>query len=697
MRDGWAVSVTPLPEQPLTADQGKVHPTDGNLPGTESIPEPAAALLRSPSPAWLAWLKLTGLRGKLILPYAVLTLLTAAIGIFVVMRLVASSARERFQTQLVEASRVAGDGIVRRESEHLESLRLMAFAQGIVPAVQTNDQAAVEALLGPLVLNNRMDLVTITDRKGIEIMTFLLNPDQVSYTALPGGADLSENELVAKVLSGQTDELGDKYAKLDAVLDDVYLFTSAPIQDETEQIAGVVIMGSRLETVLDQLKEEQSVTAEIIILDTDGKKVDMTRVEPNEGVSVLEISPGEAQDLINRLPQAASNEEVTLGKDVTLDGRPYKVLYAPLVVRQQPLLVLGVILPYGDIFFTEIDSRNQFALIFTLGTACVIIIGYLIYQNIARPILRLRQVSQAVAGGDLEQRTEVKRTDEIGELASAFDSMTDRLKARTMEARRLYDETVQRNLELKETNHRLQTAQQQLIQSEKLAAVGQLTAGIVHDVKNPLAVIKGLAEILQEEAADAFAQEQLTLIRDNASRANTIVSDLLKFARQSTPEMMTRDLRETVQASVRLTEYLARKNKVTPTMDLPDEPLDVTYDAQQIEQVLINLIQNAVQAMPGGGTLNIQLASVNGQAIIKVQDTGTGISPDNLNRIFDPFFTTKPEGEGTGLGLSVSYGIITRHRGEIMAESVMGQGTTFIIKLPVTQPESNGAGETYAG
>src|SRR6185436_3345646 len=247
---------------------------------------------------------------------------------------------------------------------------------------------------------------------------------------------------------------------------------------------------------------------------------------------------------------------------------------------------------------TEATSRNQLSLVFALGTAFVVLIGYLLARSIASPILRLRTISQAVAAGDLNQRTGLEQGDEIGELATAFDTMTLRLRQRTAE----------------------------LVQSEKLAAVGQLTAGIVHDVKNPLAVIKGLSEELREElGSDPVVLEQLNSIRDNATRANTIVSDLMKFARQSTPEMSRRDLRETVEASLRLTEYLARRAKVKTISDLPPQSVLVTYDAQQLEQVLINLIGNAIQAMPNGGTLRVNLSQTETAIAIAVQDTGTGI------------------------------------------------------------------------
>jgi two-component system NtrC family sensor kinase len=298
-------------------------------------------------------------------------------------------------------------------------------------------------------------------------------------------------------------------------------------------------------------------------------------------------------------------------------------------------------------------------------------------------------VSQAVAAGDLEQKTGLHEADEIGELAIAFDTMTVKLRERTAEAARLYTETVQRNTELAEANAKLQMAQQQLVQSEKLAAVGQLTAGIVHDVKNPLAIIIGLAEEVPEHnKLDDFTRDSLRTISESGRRANKIVTDLLKFAREATPDLARQDLRETIETVLRLTEYLVRRAKVRVIKDLPTAPTMVTYDAAQIEQVLMNLVQNAIQAMPKGGQLRMVLTPATEAVAIAIQDTGTGISPQNLMRIFDPFFTTKPRGEGTGLGLSVSYGIVARHGGRIDVESEMGVGTTFTILLPLQPPAS---------
>jgi len=663
------VAVTPLSEKTLAGDQAAPAPKPGDLTGRVA-PGSEARLDRFANLALPG-----GLRAKLILPYVLLTLLTAMVGIFVVMRLVAGSARERFFNQLNEASRVVADGIVRRERLQLDTLRRLVFTEGVPEAVARENVAALEQLLGQLVINDRIEVLTIVNRRGIEELTFILNPDGLSYET-SRNVDLSGDSLVTNVLRGQQDELGDKYAAIRALQTGAFLFTSAPVRDEAGLIVGAMLMGTRLDTLIGELKAQS--LADVLALDPNGKLTTTTLVQPEEGYALLELTSVEA-----------SGPSAQLIKERTLYGRPFQLLYTPLTVRSQRVGVLAVALPSDYFVSTEITSRDTFALIFTAGTTLMIVIGLALARHIARPILRLRKVSQAVAGGDLNQRTGIQQRDEIGDLAGAFDVMTDRLRERTEEARRLYEVTVQRNLELAESNARLQSAQQQLVQSEKLAAVGQLTAGIVHDVKNPLAVIKGLAEILQEEDnLNAFTREQLGLIRDNASRANNIVSDLLKFARQSTPELALRDLRETVEASLRLTEYLARRGRVTTRVELPETPVLATYDAQQIEQVLINLIQNAIQAMPGGGELALRVTPGEGEAVLTVSDTGTGIAPENLRRIFDPFFTTKPEGEGTGLGLSVSYGIIARHHGEITVDSALGRGTTFTIRLPVAPPEA---------
>ncbi|MEJ2013403.1 MAG: ATP-binding protein [Anaerolineales bacterium] len=647
----------------------------------DSIRSAFTRLIRKPMRRAVDWLDdyarrhpaIYSLRTKLVAPYAILTVIIAMLGIYVITSLVSSSFQERFDNQLDEASTVAADGIVRMERKHLSVARLMANMQGVAGYIEQGDSGSLQAIMGGIALNDEVELMAVLDTSGKALLTMHYNPAQADLVYYPGD-DFSRFHPVQNVMQGRVDDQGDKYIGLLETRFGPSIFTSAPVFDPSGELAGILLVGSRVESLIVDL--EQQALADIIVLDPSGELLATTLVEPEGGFGTLELGP---------LTDQGSGFQ-SVSRKLELYGRDYEIQYAPLILRNEPAGYLGAVMRSDYIINTLSTSRTSFSVIFTLGTVAVIVLGYILAQHIARPILRLRAISQAVAGGDLEQSSGLQRSDEIGELANAFDIMTLRLRERTEEAARLYIETVNRNKELAEINARLQAAQAQLVQSEKLAAVGQLTAGIVHDVKNPLAVIKGLAEELAEEIdGDEFAEQGLQTIRDSATRANVIVTDLLKFARQSTPELQRRDLRDMLESVFRLTEYLLRKGKVTLELSMPDRPVMAQYDSQQIEQVLINLVTNAVQAMPDGGTLHVSLSATDGQAVIKIRDTGIGILPEHLPRIFDPFFTTKPEGEGTGLGLSVSYGIITEHGGKIEVESEPGEGTTFQITLPTRE------------
>jgi signal transduction histidine kinase len=644
----------------------------GTRPAPDSPgPENSGTQARQTRP-WLR--RFAKLRTELIVPYIVLTLLIAMAGTFVITRLVTSSIRERFVNQIVEASRIAADGVVRQEQRNLSALRLLIFTEGVASAVAQRDANRLQELLLPLALNNNTELITAIDRAGRELLTLVDDPQAKQYQS-SAGADFSNIDLVINVIHNRADATGDKFAQLLATPQGPYLLTSAPVRNLDNEIVGAMLIGTRLSTLLSDLKAQTF--ADIIALDQQGRLLAATLPEPEGGYIELERAVAAA----GPIGSAATH-------DLRQYERDYQMAFTPLVIRQKPVGNIAVVLPSNYLVDTAATSRNTFSLLFALITVGVVVLGYLLSTNIARPILRLRALSQAVAAGDLSQKTELERPDEIGELAAAFDTMTQHLRERTDEAARLYAETVQRNTELAEINVRLQTAQQQLVQSEKLAAVGQLTAGIVHDVKNPLAVIKGLAESLQSDPElHASANKDLALIRESATKANQIVSDLLTFSRQSTPQMQTQDLKATVEAALRITAYLTRQANVQVITALPAHAVYITYDAQQIEQVLINLIQNAIQALPNGGALRVSLSQAAEAVALAVNDTGVGIPSENLHRIFDPFFTTKPAGEGTGLGLSVSYGIIARHHGRIDVESTVGQGTTFTILLPRQQPE----------
>lgn len=617
--------------------------------------------------------RITGLQGKLIIPYMLLTIVLAMGGVYIVTQLVTSSIRERFVNQLFEASRVAAEGIIRHEEMHLENLRTMVYTNGVAEAVENGDADLLYELVSPHILNENIQILTIVNAEGYEVLSVEhLTEDQFSRDA---GTNLNAVDIVSKTLSGQNDTFGDKFTDILPGTQGPTLYTSAPIKDQSGNITGTMLIGTPLNLLLKDIRNQA--LADIILLGPEEGVIATTLVQPEDNFA-------EIQSLIT------STQDLGRTYDITLYEREFQIIFSTLTIRDQMTGLLGVILPSSYVVATEATSRNTLALLFTLGTLAVIIIGYILSQNIAKPILSLRKLSQSVASGNFEQTAGFQRKDEIGDLAQAFDTMTQHLKERTEEAERLYAEALQRNKELAEINEKLKNTQAQLVQSEKLASVGQLTAGIVHDVKNPLAVIMGMTEfMLSEEDLSPELRHEVQTMNNSAVKGNQIVSDLLTFARQSTPDLIERDMRDTLEAALRLTGYLIKKGRVQVVRNLPDQPVYMSYDAQQIEQVLINLIANAIQAMPNGGELRIGLERQNGDAIMQVSDSGSGIAPEHLTRIFDPFFTTKPEGEGTGLGLSVSHGIIACHHGDIQVESEIGEGTTFTIKLPIVHHEEN--------
>jgi signal transduction histidine kinase len=230
-------------------------------------------------------------------------------------------------------------------------------------------------------------------------------------------------------------------------------------------------------------------------------------------------------------------------------------------------------------------------------------------------------------------------------------------------------------------------AEKSLMRSARLAAVGEIAAGVAHELNNPLTTITGFVELaLQELPEDIPQREELQIVIDEAQRARSVVRRLLDFARQSDNPHQLTDLNQLVEEVVSLTKLSTKVNRIDIKINLDDPLPSISADPNQIKQVLLNLIQNAIQAMPEGGELTLvsQQEECDGKkgATIFVQDTGHGIPEKDQERIFDPFYTTRPVGSGTGLGLSVSYGIVMDHEGQIDFSSKEGEGSCFSIWLP---------------
>jgi signal transduction histidine kinase len=614
-----------------------------------------------------------GLRARLLLFYVGLTAVAAIVIVYLAMRLVAGSAGERFNNRLHEASRVASDGVARLERSHLEQLRDMVQTAGVAEAVANRDAQALQTLLAPLAIEADTQVVAALDPNGLDLVTLFQQPG-TGELAASSGADYSQIEPVQRVLAGRTDNLGDKYSGLAAFPSGAYVLTTAPVRASGGGIAGALLIGTRLDYLLAQLKAQT--LADVLLLNPTGNLIATTLPQPDEGYTALELTT---------TPTPAEGSSTT--RDVRLYNRDYRALYSPLVLRRGMQGVLGVVLPTTYITNAITTGRNTLLGWAMVGTVLFILVGYSLGQSILQPILRLRDVARAAAAGDLRQHSGLRGSDELSELGQALDGVVARLRERENEVLHLQGAMGQRNQALVESHAELQLSQQQLIQLQRLASVGELAAGVIHDIRNPLSIIIGTADVFLEEASpDAPVRRDLTVIRESAVKANRMASDLLKLARPAPLNIRRHDLRLTIASTLQLTGYLAREARVAFKLSLPELPVWVDYDANQIEQVLINVVRNGIQAMPQGGNLIVQLRVEADAAVISVQDTGRGIPPENLARVFEPFFTTRPEGQGTGLGLSVSSDIVAAHHGRIDVSSQVGQGSIFSVRLPLVQP-----------
>jgi two-component system NtrC family sensor kinase len=312
------------------------------------------------------------------------------------------------------------------------------------------------------------------------------------------------------------------------------------------------------------------------------------------------------------------------------------------------------------------------------------------------PVKQLLQHAREVGSGNLGACVKIPSTDEMGTLALVMNEMTLGLK-------KSYDQLEEwgRTLEGKvaERSQELERIQAQLIRSEKLASLGELVAGIAHEINNPLTGILVFSSLISNDRRlDPALKNDLDTVIQETERCATIVKGLLDFSRESVPQKTWTSLNGILEASLALVKNQAQFQNINIVLDYsPDIPA-ILADPQQLEQVCINILLNASHAMSSGGILRIatDIAADKSGVVVKIADTGCGIPEENLPKIFDPFFTTK-ETSGTGLGLSVSYGIINSHGGTIEVESTVDVGTTFTIHLPIIPTMEQDDSQSGAG
>ena len=305
-------------------------------------------------------------------------------------------------------------------------------------------------------------------------------------------------------------------------------------------------------------------------------------------------------------------------------------------------------------------------LVFSVISALVpnLLLVLLIVRTISRPLQRITLAAVRVTEGDYGNEVDLRKSnDEIGLLAQSFNEMS----------RKMADDITQ-----------LQKLNEQLIRTEKLAAMGTLAAGVAHEVNNPLAAISSLIQMMQaKQNTDEKTSENLKLISMQIQRISEVTKDMMDFARVRQAAKSAIDVHKIIEIALRLASFDTSFQKLNITKNFAQNLPEIHADSDQLQQVFLNLLLNARDAMPDGGDLLIQTLQSNKDLQIEIADSGIGIKERDAKKIFDPFFTTKPAGKGTGLGLAVCYGIITAHGGKIEVSANSSGGTIFLISLPL--------------
>jgi len=569
---------------------------------------------------------------------------------------------ETFSRELSAASSAVRVQEKLQSAELIRSCALIAESPRLRAVAELGDENTAAQLLKEMNRTTLTQAVVLTNRRGTPLVQLLRGQherwDIPSWQTVQGALRLVSSTDIASI-DGR-----------------IYRIVSVPVVIETE-LVGTLTIG--FEMTQGDIAALKHLTNSDVALACRGTPV-LSTMEAGE-TSALLAAAGPAPSGAVPGDSGASPVKLTAGSETYLvttlrpgrgddtNGAVYLIV-KPLSseVRQAMGSILGT-----------------FAVVSLIFLVLTTVIGLFISRGMARPISELVRGATEIARGNYDYAIAVQGGDELSLLAQRFMAMSSSLKEKISELGRVNGDLVERNRDLDETLRQLRSAQEDLLRSERLAATGKMTAQLAHEVNNPIHNIQScLKTALGRLPEGTKGRDLIDVAYEEVNRLSRLSAQMLTLYRSSLveEEMQTVNLNEILAEVVTLTQGEIQNRNIELRTAIDTALPAVRGSRDRLTQVMLNLISNALDAMPAGGVLTLQASDAGGSVKLTVQDTGVGIPKENINRIFDAFFTTKGKVSGVGLGLSVCYGIVSQHRGTLEVRSTAGEGSAFTVTLP---------------
>jgi two-component system, NtrC family, sensor kinase len=419
------------------------------------------------------------------------------------------------------------------------------------------------------------------------------------------------------------------------------------------------------------------------------KQLTVTRMTGGERVIQSSTEDHPPPQVLTLAAQAVQAREMAVSEEL---AGPVRLVAVPLEREHRPYGAVVVTLSMEAVERVRRQTRLTALLIAPLAIVLLMLINDgLARRLLLQPLARIRETMARASAGDLQARAPAGRHDEIGAVVDGLNAMLARLAdfnaALQQEVRNATEELRQRNQELMESSQRLFAARRELARSEQLSVTGQMAASVAHQIGTPLNLISGYVQMILEELPPAsVAAARLRTVQEQIGRVTVIVQSLLDRARSPVLERRPIPPAELLSAACELAKPTLHSAGIELVLAVEPGLPAVEVDVGQLEQVLLNLVTNSIDAMPHGGRLTVAARSAAGAVEFEIGDTGMGIAAADLPHIFDPLFTTKLPGKGTGLGLPIVKDVLTAHGGSVTVASRVGEGTRISVRLPVPAP-----------